>query len=346
MLRRIQYLGQGQRILIFALLMVGGLLLLAGITVFLILLSVNSSPRSLAAALQGGVTAVEFAALPDDDAYPSSVAAAGDVIYTGSYTTGAVWSISASGDVQELPGTRDAIGSITGLEAAPDGTLYIVDRVNSDPRTQGGLIWRYSADGALTEFATIGDETGFVAPHHLALDGEGRLYVTDRGRREVWRWNADGSDGELWWRPDEEQPDLIPTGIAYDAVDQAMIVSDTETDALFRIPLESATAELAYDQSSSDETPDLSGVAVGADGMIYVTALSLNRVAALQEGQLTYLAGGFRGPSDVALGSDGALYISNFDSSALVVPGVRPQLPFALDVVRLTDEVPVPSATP
>jgi DNA-binding beta-propeller fold protein YncE len=346
MLRRIQYLGRGQRIVVFALLMVGGLLLLGGITVFLILLSVNTAPRSIGTALQPNVTVTEFAQLPDDDAYPSTVTASGGTIYTGSYATGAVWSISSTGEVQELPGTRDAIGSITGLEAASDGTVYIFDRVNSDPRTQGGLIWRYTMDGTLTQFADIEDETGFVASHHLALDGEGRLYATDRGRREIWRWNADGTGGELWWRPDENQTDVIPTGIAYDPVNQALIVSDSETDTLFRIPLESATAEVIYDDTSTTEEPDFNGVVVAADGTIYVTALSLYRIAALQNGTLTYLAGGFRGPSDIAIGGDGAMYVSNFDSSALVVPGVSPQVPFALDVVRVTGEIAAPTATP
>jgi sugar lactone lactonase YvrE len=346
MLQRIQSLGRGQRIVIFALMMIGGLLLIGGITVFLILLSVNSAPRSVGIALQPNVTVTEFAALPGDDAYPSTAAAAGGTVYTGSYATGAVWSVSSSGEVQELAGTRDTIGSITGLEAVPDGTLYIFDRVNSDPRTQGGLVWRYAPDGTLTEFANIEDERGFVAPHHLALDGEGRLYATDRGRREVWRWNADGTGGTLWWNSAEDRPEVIPTGIAYDAANQAMIISDSETDTLFRIQLESAVAEVIYDDTSPTEEPYFDGVAVGADGTIYITALSLHRVAALQNGQLTYLAGGFRGPSDIAIGGDGALYISNFDSSALVVPGVSPQLPFALDVVRLKGEIITPDATP
>ncbi len=349
MLRRIQYLGQGQRILIFALIVIGGVLLLAGITVLLILLSINSAPRSVSMPLQSYVTTAEFAILPDDDAFPSSVAAAGGMIYTGSYATGAVWSVSAAGEVRELPGTRDAVGSVTGLEAAPDGTLYISDRVNSDPRTQGGLIWRYTPDGTLTPFADIAEitgESGFIAPHHLALDGEGRLYVVDRGRREIWRWNGDGTGGELWWQPAVNQADVIPTGIAYDAVSQAMIVSDSETDVLFRIPLTSAAAEVIYEDRSVAEEPDFDGVAVGADGTIYVTALSLNRVAALQDGQLIDLAVGFRGPSDVAVGDDGMLYVPGFDSSALVVPGVSPQLPFALDVVRIGAAALPESATP
>lgn len=346
MLRRIGYLGQGQRIVIFALMMIGGLLLLAAITVFLILLSINSTPRSKSVPLQDHVSAAEFVTLPDNDAYPSTVAAGGGMIYTGSYATGTVWAITESGEVRELAGTRDAVGSVTGLETAPDGTLYILDRVYSDPRAQGGVIWRYTPDGTLTEFADIEDETGFISPHHLALDGEGRLYAVDRGRREVWRWNADGSGGVLWWQPAEAQVDVIPTGIAYDPVSQAMIVTDSETDALFRIPLETATAEVIYDDTSLTEEPDFDGVEVGPDGTIYVTALSLNRLAALQDGQFSYLAVGFRGPSDVAIGDDGALYINSFDSSALVVPGMSPQLPFALDVVRLNAAASTEAVTP
>jgi hypothetical protein len=32
---------------------------------------------------------------------------------------------------------------------------------------------------------------------------------------------------------------------------------------------------------------------------------------------------------------DGRLIVANFDSVSLVQPGVRPQLPFALDVITL-----------
>ena len=88
---------------------------------------------------------------------------------------------------------------------------------------------------------------------------------------------------------------------------------------------------------SADERfpPGLDGITVGADGTIYVTALDQKGVARIspESTELAYIAGNFRGPSDLALLPDGRIVVANFDSAALVQPGIQPQLPFGLDVV-------------
>ena len=48
------------------------------------------------------------------------------------------------------------------------------------------------------------------------------------------------------------------------------------------------------------------------------------------------IAGHFRGASDVEFAAPNRLYVTNFDQSSIVLPIVRPQLPFAIDVIELS----------
>ncbi|MEQ8677742.1 MAG: hypothetical protein RLP44_03970 [Aggregatilineales bacterium] len=349
MMQNIQKLSRGQRLLVFIFLFGGGLLLIVAFVVGLILLTVNSSPRAESRAVADGVSVREFAVLPGNDVYPATVEVGADgTVYTASYATGAVWSISPEGDVRELNETRDDVGSAVGIAIAPDNTLYILDRLDSDPRAAGGLIWKRTSDGALTEFGTIEDEQGFVSAHAIVVDGAGNVYMSDRGRREVWRFNADG-EGERFWRAplnDAQINDVIPTGLAYDASTDTLLITDLSTDTIFRVGLETVddggeNTEIVY-RFPADENgaPDFDGITVAPDGTIYVAAFrgdDNNGVIRLDGDTLTYLAINFRGANDVAY-FDGRIYVTNFDSQSLVLPGINPQLPFAIDVIELNSE--------
>ena len=82
--------------------------------------------------------------------------------------------------------------------------------------------------------------------------------------------------------------------------------------------------------------PDPRGTLIEPDGTIYVAALTQDGIVRLDGDSLTYIAGLFRGSSDVDYSpTANALFVTNFDSGALVVPGLSPRLPFTIDVVRL-----------
>lgn len=340
-MRRIQSFNRGQRLLLFALIFGGGILLLLAITVFLVLESLNSGPREVARTQLEGVTVTEFVTLLGDDAYPATITTAPDgAVYTGSYDTGAVWAISADGEtITELDNTRERIGAVTGLAFSPDGTLYILDRLESDPSVSGGMIWRVLADGTLEEVGDLDDERGFVAPHDLVFDASGRLYVSDRGRREVWRFEPDGSSS-LWWRVPESDPlsqNAIVTGLGYDPVRDAILITDSEAGTIYRVGVEDGSSEIVYRFQGTNDPPGFDGVTTSPDGRVFAAAFGARDVVEIRDGEMIVLATGFRGGSDVAY-ADGRLIVTNFDQRSLVLPGIEPQLPFALDVVTLPEE--------
>ena len=63
MIKRLQLLPQGPRIVIFVFMVVGALLLLGGVTFFLITATVNNSPRQSAQGLIETVTVAQWAVL-------------------------------------------------------------------------------------------------------------------------------------------------------------------------------------------------------------------------------------------------------------------------------------------
>ena len=232
----------------------------------------------------------------------------------------------------EIPGTRDAIGSAMGLTVAPDGALLVVDQLDTDPRTSGGKLVRVAA-GAITTFA----EMGFVAPNDVTVDAIGQVYVSDSGANEVWRFAADGANGAIWWdspAPDSPKRPAV-TGLAYDPVSDAIIITDPEVNDIYRVTVADAATEVVYHHGERANPPGFDGVTVTPEGVIYVASLGQNGIAQVNDGKLDYIAGLFRGASDVEYAAPNRLYVSNFDQSSIVIPLVHPELPFALDVIEL-----------
>lgn len=342
-MQRILALGRGQRIAVFIFILIGGLMALIALTLLLISFSYNAAQRVMATALVEGVSVQEFATLPDDDAYPAAVTVGSDgTVYTGSRATGAVWSISPDGQVSELPGTRETVGAVNGLEARQDGSLFVLDRLNSDPRASGGKVWRILASGEIEDFATIADANGFLSPGDITVDSAGRVYATDRGRGLVWQWDADGADGRLWWVPPADIEGIVPTGLAYDVVNNAILVTDSEQNTVYRVAISETggsqgAGDLLFHYTEEVNYPSFTGITVMPDGDIYIAALGQNGIVRLENGTITYVAGNFRGLNDVAAAPDGKIYAANFDARALVVPLIQPQLPFGIDVLTLTE---------
>ncbi len=339
MIQRIQQLSPGQRRIVFWGLMIGGVVALVLLTVWLVFGSINSQDNRDSVSLTEGITVTRYAQLPDNDAYPAAVAVRQDgTVLTGSFKTGEIWRLSSDGTVVEMAGTRDAIGAVSGLTVAADGTIYVVDQEDADPRSSGGDVKKIAPDGTISPFVTINDIRGFLSPDDVTVDASGKVYVSDRGRDEVWRFEPDGSGGVAWWKSPEVTgaTEYAPTGLAYDATGESILITDSSLNIIYRVSLDGATTEILYQHNERPNAPVFDGITVTPDGTIYVAALTQDGIARLDGDSLTYIAGLFRGSSDVDYSpTANALFVTNFDSGALVVPGLSPRLPFTIDVVRL-----------
>ena len=298
---------------------------------------VGAAPRSQSIAVSEAVAVAEFVTLPDDDAYPAALAIDQEgTLYTGSYESGAIWSISRDGDVRELPGSREYIGSVTGLDVAPDGALLILDRI-TPLDAKGAIIWRYIESDLSVIVEIANDEfAGALLPDDIAADSAGMIYVSDRAGK-VLRFGRDGENLGIWWTADCRVA-CAPTGLAWDHANDDLLITDSEQDAIYRI---TSMDGAAVDSSrifidSDDNGYGFDGITVSPNGEIYLALLGWNRVAQLQAGELVELAKDFRGASDIAYDAAAdRLYVSNWNQFSLGF-GTRPQLPFALDVIDLS----------
>ena len=148
----------------------------------------------------------------------------------------------------------------------------------------------------------------------------------------MWRLTPDGNGGP-WWRAPAGETLAAPTGLAWDAQRQALIITDSSRDAIYRVSATDGATETLYEHGNAEHAPGLDGVTVSPQGHILVAAQGQNGLAVLEAGELRYLAGVFRGISDVAW-SAGRIYATNCDSFSLVVGLLQPRLPFALDVIE------------
>lgn len=351
MLKNIQTLSLPQRRFVFFVIFGGGLLGFVGIAVLLINSALNTGQRVQSIALDPAVSVLQYAALPDDNAYPPALVVLPDnTIITGSYSSGAVYSISPMGHVSEHRGAREAIGAFTGIARAGDGAWLVIDQIDTDPRTSGGKLWRIAGE-RIAEFPVSIDSTGWIAPNDIIFDSTEHIYITDAGRNEVWRFDADGSNGTIWFVPPPPAADAVSqrravTGIAYDALTDSILVTDPEQNTIYRISVSDGSYSTIYEHGTRPNPPGFDGLTVTPDGTIYVAALGQNGIARVDEAtnELVYIAGLFRGASDVEYVETGLLYVTNFDQASIVLPFVAPQLPFALDVIDLNR--PSATATP
>jgi RHS repeat-associated protein len=212
-----------------------------------------------------------------------------------------------------LPATEASLGRTVGVAVGRDGTVYIAERTSNKVR-------RIGSDGILTTIAGTGlaapngDGPGLAVnisdPYALAVGPEGSIYVAEIGGRI-------------------RRLDPAPTAQDPHAVNVVTIAGTTSGSGFNGDNIPALQANL-------DVT---TGIAVGADGSVYVADQVQNRVRRISpDGIITTLAGtgvaGYSGdggsatlaqlnnPGGVAVGPDGSVYISDFLNWRL--RGVRP----------------------
>lgn len=82
----------------------------------------------------------------------------------------------------------------TDLDFGPDGSIYVTDGYGNN------RVVKLDSDGKfVTAWGTKGEGSGeFDTPHGIAVDGEGRVYIADRGNSRVQIFDADGTFHSEW----------------------------------------------------------------------------------------------------------------------------------------------------
>ena len=354
MLQQIQTRPRWQRRLIFWGFVLLGVVFVLLILYWFVLQSVNLGPRQLAAVVNEELQLREFTVLNDPEAYPASITIdEGGEVYTASYVHGAVFAISNDGVVREIEGTRETLGSIVGLEYS-NGKLYLLDRI--DPlEIVGAIIWELDLDtNEITEvvsFEAATDDSNtndtLVLPADITADESDNIYVTDRALDRIWKIGS-SDDASIWWEVPADNDASSPAelaGLAYVTSTENLLVTDAGTGTIYQVSTaDPETFSIVYDLPDGEPNPGWEGIAVSADGSIFVVALGANALAEVNEDGFTFLAGRFRGPSDVEVtGTD--IYITNWDQRALLPADVfgiqfdvEPRLPFGIDVIQPISE--------
>ncbi len=177
-------------------------------------------------------------------------------------------------------------------------------------------------------------------PHSITFDKDGVLYFTDTQRGTILKLN-EASEYETWWILPEVSDETQPTGLAYDAVTDDIVVADTAAGIVYRIDFEADRSPKLLGSIYSEDDRELDGLTIDDLGRVIFTIYDTNKVARIElNGEITILAEDFREPSDVVY-LNNAVYVTNLDSISLApVVGllVDPSLPFTIDKITLPAE--------
>jgi sugar lactone lactonase YvrE len=125
-----------------------------------------------------------------------------------------------------VPGnTPDTFNRPSAVIVAPNGEIFVADGHGSPPNSEvNARIVKFSKDGKfIKEWGKLGSAPGeFNAPHTLAFDSKGRLFVGDRSNNRIQIFDQDGKFIAEWRQFGR------PSGIFIDK-DDTMYVADSES---------------------------------------------------------------------------------------------------------------------
>ena len=211
-----------------------------------------------------------------------------------------------------------------------DGRIYVVSR--SSERAVADNI-RVTVLNMEEEyfgvFGTAGDGNGeFRWPCGLAIDGEGRVYVSDEQLRRISVFTDSGDFVTSWGTHGSGQGELNgPSGIAFDP-DDNLLVSDARNHRVQRFTKDGQFLAEFGSHGNGEGQFDLPwGLAADADGDVFVADWGNDRVQRFssdgrfvaQYGSSGRGDGEFMRPSSVVVDRDGYIYVADWGNERVQV---------------------------
>jgi sugar lactone lactonase YvrE len=230
--------------------------------------------------------------------------------------------------------------SLQTVTLAPGGALNLVD--------VGGYVRRLSPDGQVSTVAGVtwgaegvGLRGGLSDPEGIKVDPSGGIVVADTFNHRILRVTPEGAVTTLAGWDDGDADDVAtramlsrPKDVALGS-DGAIWIADTQNNKIRKLTPGGEVVTVAGSTGGLQDGPGAQarfytphGLAVGADGAVYVADGDNHAIRKIVEGpvgaSVSTLAGGIEGPADgtgaeaqfayptgLAFGPDGALYVAD-----------------------------------
>lgn len=184
------------------------------------------------------------------------------------------------------PGSEARFNNPEGLTADGQGNVYIADMINHTIRklTPDSVVTTIAGQaGAPGTVDGSGEVARFRNPYGISAGADGTLYVSDTGNSTIRRLNADGSvntfvgqAGSAWYG-DGTGASVgfsYPRGISADPFGN-LFIADTANDAIRKVTPSGVASTLAgYEEFARTQFRVVEDVAVASDGTVYVAHAS------------------------------------------------------------------------
>ncbi len=213
---------------------------------------------------------------------------------------------------------------------AGDGRIYVVSRSSERSTAETVRITMLNAEGEyFGVFGRKGSVEGeFMWPGGIAIDGNGRVYVSDEHLNRITVFTASGDFVSNWGTSGSEEGELNgPSGIAFDS-DDNILVSDARNHRVQRFTKDGVFLSAMGGAGSGDGELDLPwGLTTNADGEVFVTDWGNDRVQRFSpDGQFVAQYGSpgrgdgqFVRPAGVAVDTDGYIYVADWGNERVQI---------------------------
>ncbi|NEU09664.1 hypothetical protein GZH53_15155 [Flavihumibacter sp. R14] len=236
---------------------------------------------------------------------------------------------------QDGPVSQATYYSPFGIVASENGTIFLTDNVNENIR-------KIDPDGSVTSLIPMRSLRG---PSAVKIAPDSSLLVCETLNHQVVRVSKDGVITELAAYEKDKQGNLkkakfnSPNGIAI-APDGSIYIADTFNNKIRKVNASGLTTVFAGSSPGYQDGPCTEakfyfpfGLVLDKDGSLYVADYGNNMIRKITaDGIVSTVAGNitpgaedavlgtdarFRSPTDMAIGEDGTIYISDYYNSRI-----------------------------